>query len=173
LPIEFDVGDAEALAFDDATFDAVRAERVLQHLKDPATAVAEMARVVRPGGRVFVLDPVHDAAVVATEYPDVWETIRAHGPGGVRQPRAGLFLKEWMLKADLEVELVIEAHIVDDWTATRLAQRVDDGATLAVNTGALTGAQIEAFLAEQERRFEQGVFAQTLFYVQALGTRRS
>src|SRR5262245_4014546 len=50
--IEFDVGDAEALEFEDATFDAVRAERVVQHLGDPATAIAEMARVVRPGGGV-------------------------------------------------------------------------------------------------------------------------
>jgi len=37
LPCRFEVGDAEALAFHDATFDAVRAERLLQHL-DPAFA---------------------------------------------------------------------------------------------------------------------------------------
>jgi ubiquinone/menaquinone biosynthesis C-methylase UbiE len=46
LPIRFDVGDAQALAFDDETLDAVRAERVVQHLQRPATAIAEMARVV-------------------------------------------------------------------------------------------------------------------------------
>jgi ubiquinone/menaquinone biosynthesis C-methylase UbiE len=55
LPIDFGIGDAEALVFEDATFDAVRAERVVQHVDDPATAVAEIARVVRPGGKVFVL----------------------------------------------------------------------------------------------------------------------
>jgi SAM-dependent methyltransferase len=173
LPIEFGIGDAEALVFEDATFDAVRAERVVQHLDDPATAIAEMARVVRPGGKVFVLDPVHDASVVATEHPEVWEAIRAHGPGRVRQPRAGLFLKEWMRAADLEVSLAVGARIIDDWPSTRMLQRFDVGAARAVNAGALTTAQVEDFVAEQERRFEYGVFAQSIFFVQALGTKHS
>ena len=173
LPVEFGIGDAEALVFDDATFDAVRAERVVQHLDDPATAIAEMARVARPGGKVFVLDPVHDASVVATEHPEVWEAIRAHGQGGVRQPRAGLFLNEWMRAAGLEVSLVVGARIIDDWPSSRMLGRFDDAAARAVNAGALTTAQVEDFVAEQERRFEQGVFAQSIFFVQALGTKHS
>jgi SAM-dependent methyltransferase len=143
----------------------------VQHLGDPAKAIAEMARVVRPGGRVFVLDPVHDATVFATQYPEVWDTIRAYGPGRVRQPRAGLFLKEWMLAAGLDVSLVVGARIVDDWPASRTLQRVDDSAALAVSAGALTASQLQDFLAEQERRFERGVFAQCVLFVQALGTK--
>ena len=77
LPIEFGVGDAEALDFGDATFDAVRAERVLQHLDRPATAIGEMARVVRPGGRISVFDTVQDSTVVATEHPAVWRAVVA------------------------------------------------------------------------------------------------
>lgn len=52
----FAVGDA--LALDEPTdhFDAVRSERCLQWLSDPEAAVAEMARVVRPGGLVSLLD---------------------------------------------------------------------------------------------------------------------
>ena len=34
----------------------MRSERTLQWLADPATAVAEMVRVVRPGGRVSLID---------------------------------------------------------------------------------------------------------------------
>jgi ubiquinone/menaquinone biosynthesis C-methylase UbiE len=44
LPIRFEAADAEALRFEDASFDAVWSERVLQHLSRPATATAEMAR---------------------------------------------------------------------------------------------------------------------------------
>jgi SAM-dependent methyltransferase len=171
LAAEFDVGDGEALVFEDETFDAVRAERVIQHLVNPARAIAEMARVTRRGGRVFVLDPVHDATIIATDYPDVWETIRAHGPGAVRQPRAGLFLKEWMHAADLEVELTTVGRVIEDWPACRTLQRVDDAAALAVNDGAIGAAQVDDFFAEQQRRFEQGVFTQSIFFVHALGTK--
>jgi SAM-dependent methyltransferase len=50
------VGDACSLAEPDDYFDIVRSERTLQWLADPGAAVAEMARVVRPGGRVSLID---------------------------------------------------------------------------------------------------------------------
>jgi SAM-dependent methyltransferase len=52
--IEFLRGDAERLPFGDASFDAVVAGFVVNHLPRPERALAEFARVVRPGGRVAV-----------------------------------------------------------------------------------------------------------------------
>jgi SAM-dependent methyltransferase len=48
----FAVGDAQALDRPDASFDAVASSLVLNFLPDPGRGVAEMARVVRPGGLV-------------------------------------------------------------------------------------------------------------------------
>ena len=48
----FAVGDAQALDHADAFFDAVASSLVLNFLPDPGRGVAEMARVVRPGGVV-------------------------------------------------------------------------------------------------------------------------
>ena len=52
----FTVGDASSLDEPDGSFDVVRCERTLQWLADPAAAVAELVRVVRPGGRVSLID---------------------------------------------------------------------------------------------------------------------
>src|SRR4051794_2209242 len=52
--IEFQQGDAERLRFADASFDAVVAGFVVNHLPRPERALAEFARVVRSGGRVAV-----------------------------------------------------------------------------------------------------------------------
>jgi SAM-dependent methyltransferase len=46
-------GDAHALPFPDASFDAIVCHYLLLWLADPAHGVREMARVVRPGGRVL------------------------------------------------------------------------------------------------------------------------
>jgi LmbE family N-acetylglucosaminyl deacetylase len=54
--VRFTVGDAGALDEPDASFDAVRSERMLQWVSDPARAVAEMARVLRPGGLMCLTD---------------------------------------------------------------------------------------------------------------------
>jgi SAM-dependent methyltransferase len=48
------VGDIEELPYDDATFDVVTAFNSIQYAFDPKTAVAELARVARPGGRVAI-----------------------------------------------------------------------------------------------------------------------
>lgn len=47
-------GRAEALGFDDASFDAVVSQFGLMFFEDRRAAIAEMLRVVRPGGRVVV-----------------------------------------------------------------------------------------------------------------------
>lgn len=48
---------AYQLPFDDGTFDAVIAAEILEHLPDDHTAIAEAARVLRPGGRLAVTVP--------------------------------------------------------------------------------------------------------------------
>jgi ubiquinone/menaquinone biosynthesis C-methylase UbiE len=56
LPVSFEVGDSQALRFDTSTFDAVRTERMLMHVPDAELALAEMTRVLKPGGRMSVFD---------------------------------------------------------------------------------------------------------------------
>jgi len=51
--VSFAVGDALALAEPDAAFDAVLLMDLLEHLDEPARAVAEAARVLKPGGLLF------------------------------------------------------------------------------------------------------------------------
>lgn len=51
------LGQAEKLPFDDACFDGVLAKGVLHHVSDMASAVAEIARVLKPGGVAVLADP--------------------------------------------------------------------------------------------------------------------
>lgn len=65
--LSFETADAVALPFPAAHFDAVRIDRVLQHIAEPAPAVREMARVLRPGG-------------VLVAYDNDWETLTVDAP---------------------------------------------------------------------------------------------
>jgi SAM-dependent methyltransferase len=74
LPLQFELGDAGHLRWHSDYFDACRADRVFQHLTDPERALSEMIRVLKPGGRVLVVD--RDWGMVAVDASDV-ETTRA------------------------------------------------------------------------------------------------
>jgi SAM-dependent methyltransferase len=52
LPIEFRVGDAEALPFEDHSFDAVISTFGVMFVTKPEAAASELARVCKPGGRL-------------------------------------------------------------------------------------------------------------------------
>ncbi len=53
--IEFIVGEAMNLPFDDSSFDAVSARHMLYHVPDVTRAISEAKRVLRPGGRFLAL----------------------------------------------------------------------------------------------------------------------
>lgn len=54
--ISLALGDAQALPFADRSLDIAVTSYSLHHVPDPARVIAEMARVLRPGGRVGVID---------------------------------------------------------------------------------------------------------------------
>ena len=61
--VDFQLGDATKLPFPDATFDAVVSIQVYEYVTDLYAALAEVNRVLRPGGRVLIVDTDWDSVV--------------------------------------------------------------------------------------------------------------
>jgi SAM-dependent methyltransferase len=71
--VEVRAGEIEALPLADGELDAAVLALVLHHLPDPGSALAEVARVVRPGGRVLVIDMLpHDHVEYQQQMGHVW-----------------------------------------------------------------------------------------------------
>jgi len=61
---EFILCNGQNLAFADATFHAVRSDRVLQHTYDPFAVVKEIARVTRSSGSVVIFEPDWETFII-------------------------------------------------------------------------------------------------------------
>jgi len=100
--LSFEVADVYRLPFDDATFDVVHAHQVLQHLSDPVAALAEMHRVLRPGGIVAVRDGDYAGFTWAPRDPaldrwvELYHQVTARNGG---EADAGRFLLGWVRAA--------------------------------------------------------------------------
>jgi ubiquinone/menaquinone biosynthesis C-methylase UbiE len=62
--VEFVVGDSEALPFERGAFSALLCSSSFHHYPAPERALAEMRRVVEPGGRLAIADPNADLLAV-------------------------------------------------------------------------------------------------------------
>jgi ubiquinone/menaquinone biosynthesis C-methylase UbiE len=111
LDLFFQVADAAALPFPDDAFDACRAEAVLEHMTNPGQAVAEMARVTRPGGRVVALDIDHGTTLL--DHPDRPTTrlILDSATDAVASGWAGRQLRRLFGQAGLN-EIVVQTHVM-------------------------------------------------------------
>ncbi|WP_328464257.1 methyltransferase domain-containing protein [Streptomyces sp. NBC_00448] len=63
------LADLHALPFPDASVDRAHTDRVLQHVADPARALAEARRVLRPGGLLVMAEP--DWETLSIDHPDL------------------------------------------------------------------------------------------------------
>jgi ArsR family transcriptional regulator len=71
--VDLAVGEVARLPLEDSAVDAAFANMVLHHAEVPAAMVREMARIVKPGGVVAVVDEVeHPFAWMREEHADIW-----------------------------------------------------------------------------------------------------
>jgi SAM-dependent methyltransferase len=141
LSLEFQVGDAHRLTFKESFFDTCRAERVLLYLEDPAKAIAEMARVTRPGGHVIVFDFDYNAFFIDSDFAPMTrhiETLLACDP---RNPLIGRELPHLMRRAHLKVDAVEQTTLAPN---VAVARRIYAAAlSKGIEAGLFTAADVE------------------------------
>jgi ubiquinone/menaquinone biosynthesis C-methylase UbiE len=146
--VDIRVGDAHALPVEAASVDRVRIDRVLQHLAEPARALAEIRRVLRPGGRVALADPDWDS--LAIDDPDL-DTSRAYtryvSEHVVRNAAMGRQLARLAHDAGLTVRVVSsDAITFVDHASAEPILRVAAVARRGIADGALEPTATEAWL---------------------------
>ncbi len=123
LTVHF-IADAHYLPFKDKTFDGVFIQAVLEHVADPQTVVAEIARVLVPGGVVYseipFMQQVHEGAYDFTRFTPLghrrlFRHFACHTVGGLGGPGIVLawsvkyFL--WALTRSKGVSIVLAAPV--------------------------------------------------------------
>jgi ubiquinone/menaquinone biosynthesis C-methylase UbiE len=141
LPVSFEVGDAQALRFPDHTFHAVRTERMLMHVPNPEKAVSEMARVLRPGGRIAILDMDWDTQFCDSPYKETTRKIVLSFSDSMKNGWIGRRLPRFFREAGLTdvavsfricrmtydfLQLLLGGHISSAVSAGRLSENEAD-----------------------------------------------
>ncbi|WP_316524491.1 methyltransferase domain-containing protein [Kitasatospora brasiliensis] len=156
-PARFLEGDALALPLPDADADVVWCERVLQHVTDPTRAVAEMARVLRPGGRVALLDTDWATFLLHPATAEVHPALAAIAWGTAATPHAGRSLAGWLAGAGLTVDHTgADVLLADPYAVPRPLLRAI--CTTAIERGLLTEERRDRLYDDLDAAAERGAF---------------
>jgi ubiquinone/menaquinone biosynthesis C-methylase UbiE len=172
LPVAFHVGDALALPFENASFNAARSDRVFMFLEDPGRALAELVRVTKPGGRIVVTEGdigshVVDAFDVQTTR-SVLAALADRSPNGwIGRRLRAMFVDAGLLNIDLQLVPILTTSFTE-WNHRLGVERF---LSLAISAGRLQRKAALAWLDELRSREAQGRFTGTALLFIAAGTR--
>ncbi|MGV9849114.1 methyltransferase domain-containing protein [Streptomyces sp. NPDC003442] len=162
--VELRRGDIHALPLDDAAVDRARTDRVLQWVDDPARALAEFHRVLRPGGRLVMGEPDWDTLAVDHPHPALSRAYTRHITERViRNPAIGRQLARLATDAGFRVPEVIPVTQV--FRDVRAADRIfgfERTTRRAVEAGYLSDYQATIWLHHLAHR---PFFASATLYV--------
>ena len=172
LPVWFSPADAGRLPFADGAFDACRVERTLQHSDDADAVVAEMARVLRPGGRLVAVEPDWDTLAFDTPLAHInrriYRDVLDRAPSRVigrrlsavlgRAGMGGIEVRGWV------VCFTTYAHAQRALTLEALAQA-------SVRAGVVSQAEATSWLDSLRRADAEGAFFASLTMFTVSGTK--
>jgi ubiquinone/menaquinone biosynthesis C-methylase UbiE len=169
LTIEFRIGDAQELEFDDASFDACRTERMLMHVPDERRAIAEMVRVTRRGGRVAAFDFDWDTHIVDSPDKDVTRTIVRSFSDGLQHGWIGRQLPRLFREHGLADVTVVPHHF---FLHLEFYEMLLGGHLVRLqDQGLLSPKEAERWWTDLGAKAEQGQFLATLTAFIVAGTK--
>jgi ubiquinone/menaquinone biosynthesis C-methylase UbiE len=166
--VEFRVGDACAIPYPDGYFDAARSERVFLYLPDRIGAIREMKRVVKPGGRVCLVDTDIDSTAIYSTKPALTRKMTSIVAASMPNPNSARELPALAKQAGLS-NIEIEIFAVTS-PYEFLVRVMTDSLNKAAESGLTTRAEVAEWMGEQATVHASGGFFQLWFFVLVTGT---
>lgn len=166
--LEFRVGDACAIPYPDGFFDVARTERVFLYLPDRLAAIREMKRVVKPGGRVCLIDTDVDCTAIYSANAALTRKMTSIVAASMPNPNSARELPALARQAGLK-DIRTETFALT--TPHEFFLRVVSGAlSKAVADGLVPRSEVDQWLGEQASLHARGDFFQMWFFVLVTAT---
>lgn len=159
LGVEFRTGDSHSLELPDAAFDAVVAHTLVSHVEDQLGVMKEIARMVRPGGRVAIFDGDYASLTYGGGDPATAKAIDETIINAlVTNPRVMREMPQLLRDCGLTL-LASFAHVVADiGKADFFGPGLQSLLRLLPSAGAMSESEARAWVDGMMKRSEEGIY---------------
>jgi len=157
--INFHAGDSLSLRLPDGTFDAVIAHTLISHVGDPQGVLAEIVRVVKPGGTIAIFDGDYASITFETGDPAQGKAMdEAIIASIVTNPRVMRVMPQLLREAKLDLSASFAYVLAEIGTVDFWKPGIESFVKLLPKSGAATEADAVSWAEEVLRRSVDGVF---------------
>jgi len=170
---DFVLGDAQELPFESESFDAVVAAQIFCFLQDPDRSLSEVRRVLRPGGRLVILDTDWATLVWNSRDPDLMKRVMAAYTGLYADPHLPRSLEEKMIRAGF-ADVGLQSFVILNTTFdenTYARQTAHFATSLMEGSRDFTEEEVRGWLGDLEELARTGRFFFSLNRYIASGVR--
>ncbi|MBT8437901.1 MAG: methyltransferase domain-containing protein [Gammaproteobacteria bacterium] len=158
--VKLQQGSVENMPFEDASFDALSCTQTLLYVKDMDQALKEFYRLLKPRGRIAIIETDWSGAIINSEDQDVTRKILDALSDAVINPNLPRRLRPMLGKVGFSA-LRVEAIPVLNASYSKSsfsANMLQNYAATARRSGAISDAQADAWLAGIERLIQKGEY---------------
>lgn len=151
--------DGQFSAIRSGVCDAVREDRVLQHVQNPAQVIGEMLRVLRPGGRCVLFEPDWAHFIIDGRDETVTRTILNFWSDQFAGGQIGRKLRRLCLNAGFsDVMVYPQTMIIASLKEAEAIFSVTENAMRAAAAGVVSQQAADEFISDLTRSDERGLF---------------
>ncbi|MCA1916261.1 class I SAM-dependent methyltransferase [Methanospirillum hungatei] len=151
--------DGQYSAVRDGICDAVREDRVLQHVQDPQQVIEEMYRVLKPGGRCVLFEPDWENFILDGADEEVTRTVLNFWSDQFACGHIGRKLRRMCLHAGFtDVEVHPRTMIMTTLKEAETIFTVTENANRAASAGCVSQEEADAFQAHLITMDQKGLF---------------
>jgi ubiquinone/menaquinone biosynthesis C-methylase UbiE len=166
--VDLRAGDSHSLDIPDAAFDAVVAHTLLSHVEDQLGVLRELARIVKPGGKIGIFDGDYASLTYGGDDPATPTAIPMDDliiDALVTNPRIMREMPQLLREVGLTLVASFAYVIADIGKADFFEPGLQSMARLLPKSGAMSEADARAWVAAMMKRSEEGTFfGATNFY---------
>jgi ubiquinone/menaquinone biosynthesis C-methylase UbiE len=171
--VGFHTGDSQSLSLPSAALDAVVAHTLISHVEDPAAVLREMARIVKPGGRIGIFDGDYASLTYGTTDPAKGKaTDEMIINALVTNPRVMREMPQLLKEAGLVLEASFAHVVADIGRADFFAPGLQSLVRVLPKSGAMSESEARAWVNAMLRQSDEGTYFGASNFYSYVATRR-